>query len=101
MYVRRMPDGTAKAATTAQELFGDLLTEKHPTYGFTDKDGTWHAYSRYTVCHGAVSLYEPKSAAALAKMRATRERNKAAKEDAAWAEANPLWAQAGYDGREV
>src|SRR4051794_7693152 len=42
MYVRRMEDGTAKAATTPEELFGDLLTEKHPTYGFADKAGVWH-----------------------------------------------------------
>ncbi len=86
MFVRRMPDGTAKAAKTYEELFGELLTELDPVRTIEIKGQVIHP-CRYCVTWGAVGLYEPQSAEKLAAARAVREKNAVQRE----AEAAPLF----------
>lgn len=54
-------DGKVLKARNPEELFGDLLQEKHKSYGF-EKDGTWTAFSRWSICWAALELYNPKNA---------------------------------------
>lgn len=90
-YLIRDADGAVRHADNYQQLFGPLLQEKHPSYGF-ERDGVWTAFDRWSVCWSALELYAPKSAEELAALRITRERNKVEKEAREWAEENPLLA---------
>lgn len=98
-YLIRDADGRVRHAADAETLFGDLLKEKHPSYGF-ERDGQWVAFDRWTVCWSSLDLYEPKTAEQLAALRASRERLKAEREEKRWAEENPLlaWADLEPDG---
>jgi hypothetical protein len=97
VFLRQMPDGSVQKASSYETLFGELLTEPHPTRGFEQK-GQWCPYPRWTLCWSALELYAPKSAENLAALRESRERGKAEREEKKWAEENPLlkWAE---DGR--
>ena len=79
--------------------FGSMLLEPHPTRGFEHRDA-WCRIHRYSLCFAPYDFYEPKTADQLAVLRVGRERRKAEREDKKWAEENPLWAQAGFHGRE-
>ena len=79
--------------------FGPMLLEPHPTHGFEHR-GQWCRIHRYSLCFAPYDLYTPKAAEQLAALRVERERRKAQREDKKWAEENPLWAQAGFTGRE-
>ena len=74
MYVRRFDDGTVRAADNYEELFGDLLAEKHPTRT-VDVKGEKVPVGKYELCWSALELYTPQSATALAARRQTREQN--------------------------
>src|SRR5271169_218899 len=87
VYLRKMPDGTVMKDDNPEPLFGDLLTEPHPTRRLEIK-GQMVPAPRYSLVWSALERYEPRSAESLAAARATRERTKERK----WAEANPLYA---------
>ncbi len=95
VYLMRRSDGTVVKADNYEDLFGDLLKEKHPTRGFTH-NGTWIAYDRWTLCWSALEFYHPKSVETLAKLRATREANK----DAKFAADYPLFDLAGFERQD-
>ncbi len=95
VFVMRRPDGTITKSKNHEELFGDLLKEKHPTRGF-EHNGTWCAFDRWTLVWSALELYKPRSAEALAQLRATRESNK----DAKFAEDYPLFDLAGFERQD-
>jgi hypothetical protein len=99
-YLLEDASGHVRHAAGYEALFGDLLRERHPSYGF-ERDGVWVAYDRWTVCWSALELYAPKSAEALAALRDTRERNKEERLDARWAEENPLFARAGITRKDL
>ena len=98
MYVMER-EGEILTAKSYEELLGDRLHEKHPSYGF-EHNGEWKAFDRWTLCWGAIELYEPRSPEQLANLRESRGRKKAEREEKAWKEANPLLAWAGLDGRD-
>ena len=93
VFLRRMPDGSIRKAGGYEELFGDLLHEKHPTRT-VEVRGERVPVGRYELVWGAQEQYHPRSAEALAKGRETRERNKAEKEERKWREDHPLLAWA-------
>jgi hypothetical protein len=76
MYVMEGLDGTVRKAGRYVTLVGELLQEKHPTYGF-EREGEWVAFDRWSVCRSALELYQPRSAEELAALRVSRERGKA------------------------
>lgn len=89
-------DGNVREVASYEEGFGPMLLEPHPTAGFTDQKGFFHYTHRYSLCWAGYELYHPKSAEQLAALRQSRERKKAAREEAAFREANPLfttWAE--------
>ena len=89
-------DGAVREVSSYAEGFGPMLLEPHATAGFTDQKGVFHHTHRYSLCWAGYELYHPKSAEELAALRQSRERNKAAREEAAFREANPLfttWAE--------
>jgi hypothetical protein len=86
-FIRRMPDGTVKHADNYEELFGELLTEKHPTLT-VEVRGEQVPVDRYELCWSALELYHPRSAESLATAREKREARAVEKE----AEDNPLFA---------
>jgi hypothetical protein len=89
-------DGKVREVANYEEGFGAMLLEPHPTAGFTDQKGVFHNTHRYSLCWAGYELYHPKSAEQLAALRQSRERKKAAREEAAFREANPLfttWAE--------
>jgi len=84
-------DGAVITAETPEELFGDLLTERHPTYGF-EQDGRWIAFDRWCITWSALELYHPRSAEQLAEARVNRERKRAERELQKWRTDHPLLA---------
>src|ERR1700722_4431131 len=87
MFIRRMPDGGVEKADSYEPLFGELLEEKHPTRTIEAK-GQQVPVSRYELVWGALELYHPRSAEALAAAREKRE-ERAVERDV---EENPLFA---------
>jgi hypothetical protein len=88
VYVRRFPDGTMRHADNYDELFGDLLTEKHPTRTVEVKSQQVPV-GRYELVWGALELYKPRSPEQLAAGRVKRQQ-RAIEEDA---QENPLFAE--------
>jgi hypothetical protein len=80
-------DGSVRHADNVEELFGELLTEKHPTRTIEVR-GQQVPVGKYELCWGSLDVYSPKSAEALAAARTKREERKLEK----LAEANPLFA---------
>ena len=110
VYTVRHADGRARHFTVNElgqvtehegyeQGFGSMLMELHPTRGFEHR-GVWCRIHRYSLCFAPYVLYQPRTAEQLAALRATRERNKAEREDRKWKEDNPLLAYAGLDGHE-
>jgi hypothetical protein len=88
-------DGKVREVGDYHEAFGPMLKEPHPTMRIEVK-GRQVPPHRYSLCWAAIETYTPRSAEALAKTRATRERNKAAREEQTWRDAAPLfttWAE--------
>jgi hypothetical protein len=88
VYLRKTPDGTVRKADNCEELFGDLLTEPHPTRKLELFHGQVVPAPRWTICWSALELYEPRNAQQLAEAREHREERKMDKEAAE----NPLFA---------
>ena len=87
-YVRRMPDGSVRHAADYEELFGEMLSEPHPTR--TDEvRGERVPCPRYELCWSALERYAPRSAGQLAAARIKRE-EKAVEDEA---RENPLFAE--------
>ncbi len=93
VYLRKLDDGTVKRSTRHEDLFGDLLTEPHPTRKLELMGGQVVPAPHYSLVWGALEKYEPRSAEQLAAARGVRERNKAAKEQVAFERDYPLWAE--------
>ena len=93
VYLSRMPDGTVKRADNYEELFGDLLTEPHPTRTIELLNGQVVPAPHYSLTWSALSRYEPKDAEGLAAARVVRERNKAIREQEKFEREHPLWAE--------
>lgn len=91
VYLRRMPDGQIRQSGEYEALFGEMLQEPHPTRT-VEVRGQQVPCPRYSVCWSALERYEPLSAEALAARRASRERNRAAREEKARAATHPLLA---------
>jgi hypothetical protein len=72
VFLRRMPDGDVRHADNYEELFGELLTEKHPTRT-VEVQGRQVPAGKYELCWAALERYEPRSPAALAAARVKRE----------------------------
>ena len=70
--------------------FGEKLLAPHPTKRIEVR-GLLVAPHWYSLCFAPFDLYRPMSAAGLAKLRATRERKKKEKLDAAWERDHPLF----------
>jgi hypothetical protein len=100
LYLRRMPDGAVKKAESYEPLFGELLTENHPTYTMEVR-GERVAVDRYELWWAALECYRPRSAEELAALRVSREQKKIEREEKKWAEENPLLAWAGLRGPEM
>src|SRR5262249_52028477 len=79
VFVRRMPDGTVRHAGSYEPLFGDLLTETHPTRTL-DVFGTTVPAPRYSLCWRALELYTPQSAEQRAAAREKRQQKELAAE---------------------
>jgi hypothetical protein len=94
IFLRRMPDGTIRKAKTYEELFGELLNEKHPTMT-VEVRGQRVPVGRWELVWGALETYRPRDAEGLAALRASREQKKAEREEAAFQRDNPLlaWAE--------
>jgi hypothetical protein len=88
-YVRRMPDGTLAWHHRYEPLFGDLLTEKHPTKTIEVR-GEQVPGGRWDVCWSALELYTPMTAVELAEAREKREARAVEK----MAEESPLFGDA-------
>jgi len=88
------PEGRVTEHPSFEAGFGDMLLEPHATRGFEHK-GQWCRIHRYSLCFAPFDLYDPKTAEQLAALRESRERKRAEREDAKWAEENPLLAWAG------
>ena len=99
-YLIQDADGTVRHAANYEPLFGELLREKHPSYGF-ERNGKWIAFDRWSVTWSAIELYTPKCAEELAALRVSRERNKVEREARAWAEAHPLLIWAGINPEDA
>ena len=91
MFIRKMPDGSFKKAASYEPLFGDLLTEAHPTKTMEIR-GEQVPIGRYELVWSAIELYKPRDAEALAAARVVREKNKAERADRKFAEDHPLLA---------
>ena len=87
VYLRRMPDGTVRKADNYEELFGELLHEKHPTKT-VEVRGDQVPVGRWELCWSAMETYSPRSAESLAASREKREERKLEK----LAESHPLFA---------
>lgn len=92
-------DGVVTECESMEAGFGEKLLEPHPTRTIEVRGQMVHPH-RYSLCFAPFELYEPKSAADLAKLRQTRERLKKERDDAKWAREHPLLAQAGFRGKE-
>jgi hypothetical protein len=94
VYLRCLPDGQIRQAAGYEPLFGELLDEKHPTRTLAIQ-GRQVPACRYSVLWSALERYEPLSAEARAARRVSRARNRAEREEKAWAADHPLlaWAQ--------
>src|SRR5262245_22503162 len=68
VYLRKMPDDTVKVADNYEILFGDLLTEPHPTRRLQVK-GEMVAPPRWSLVWSALERYTPKSAESSAALR--------------------------------
>jgi hypothetical protein len=91
VYLRKMPDGQVLVADSYEPLFGNLLSENHPTRRLEIK-GQMVPAPRWTLCWSALERYVPKTAVVLAALRASRERGKAEREQRKFEEENPLLA---------
>lgn len=87
VFLRRMADGRVEKAENYEPLFGDLLTEKHPTRT-VEVRGEQMPVGRSELCWLSLEECHPRSAESLAAARERRE-EKAVEKDA---EANPLFA---------
>lgn len=94
-------DGRVNEHLGYQEAFGPRLTELHPTLTFEHRKKALPAH-RYSLCWGAIERYDPLTAEQLAALRASRERAKAEREEAAFQRDNPLlaWAERQQKGGE-
>ena len=94
VYLRKFPDGAVRQAAGYDELFPEL-PELHPTRTLEVK-GKTVAAPRWSLCWSALELYVPKTAEALAALRASRERKREERADKKWAADHPLlaWAEA-------
>jgi len=109
VYTVKNVDGQARHFTVADGRvvehdsyeggFGSMLLEPHPTRGFEHQGKFCHTH-RYSLCFAPYALYAPKTAEELAALRDTRERKKTERDDARWAEKNPLFASAGIRRQE-
>jgi hypothetical protein len=86
VYVCRFPDGTVRHADNYEELFGELLTEKHPTKTVEVKSQQVPV-GRWELCWSALERYAPRSASSLAAARVKREEKAVNK----LADENPLF----------
>jgi hypothetical protein len=80
-FMRR--DGKTVEVASRDEGFGDMMREPHPTIRMKTFKGEEFAPPRYSMCWaGFEAEWQPQSAEALAKGRATREKRKAEKQEA-------------------
>ncbi len=100
VFLRRLPDGQVLKADNYEELFGELLTENHPSR-VLDFKGRQAPYPRWTLCWSALERYTPRSADALAALRISRQQGREVREHGKFAEENPLFAQAGIKRPDV
>ena len=100
VFLRRMPDGQVLKADNYEELFGEMLMEKHPSR-VIDFKGRQEPHPRWTLCWSALARYTPRSASALAALRVSRQQGRAAREDRKFAVENPLFAEAGIKRPDV
>jgi len=84
----KLVDGRPVECADYKEGFAAMLFEPHPTLGFVDQTGKWHAYHRFSLYWAGFELYEPRSAESLAASRVKREERKIEKQ----AEEFPLFA---------
>jgi hypothetical protein len=89
-----MDEGQVTEHLGYQEAFGPALTEPHPTLRFMHRGKELPAH-HYSLCWGSIERYEPMTAEQLSILRASRERQKAEREEAAFQRDNPLlaWAE--------
>lgn len=78
-----------------KEGFGAMLDEPHPTMTIEVRGQQVHPH-RFSTCWAPIELYHPRTAEELAKLRESRFRKKAEREEHRWREENPLFVQAGY-----
>jgi hypothetical protein len=86
-----MPDGQVHKATSYEQLFGDLLQEKHPTRT-VEVRGEQIPIDRYELSWSALEIFHPLSADQLAALRFSRARGKQTREQKRWEKENPLLA---------
>jgi hypothetical protein len=85
-------DGVVKECADYNEGFGPMLAEPHPKMRIEVR-GQLVAPHRYSLCWAPIETYRPRSAEQLAAARATRERNRAAREKEAFEREYPLLAE--------
>ncbi len=85
-------DGAVVPHESYEAGFGTMLLEPHPSRGFMHQ-GVFCRVHRYSLCFAPYERYEPKTAEQLAALRASRERNKAVREQKKWEAEHPLWAR--------
>ncbi len=88
VFLRRMPDGEIRHASSYEPLFGELLREHHPEHTIEVK-GQQVPCPHYTVYWSPLERSRPRTAEQLAASRVKRERNKVERDAAA----NPLFAE--------
>jgi hypothetical protein len=89
-FIRELPTGEVLDSDRYEDVFQGMLDEKHPTRTMNVK-GAAVPMKRYQHYWSAMELYEPQSAEDLARLRASRERRKAERGEAAWREEAPLF----------
>ncbi|HEY7330654.1 MAG TPA: hypothetical protein VH592_23645 [Gemmataceae bacterium] len=102
VYLRRMSDGQVRHSCDYEALVAELLREPHPARTIEVR-GQQVPCPHYCVCWSPLERYEPRSAEQLAALRASRERNKAEREQKKWAADHPLlaWAESIQAEEEV
>jgi hypothetical protein len=83
-----------------EEGFGPMLLEPHPSMRIEVR-GQMVAPHRYSLCWAPIELYRPQTADQLAAGRATRERMREEREEAAFREEAPLFHAAGIKRQDV
>jgi hypothetical protein len=87
-------DGIVKEWASYEEGLGPMLLEPHPTRTIEVRGQLVHPH-HYSLCFAPYELYAPKDAETLAKLRESREHEKAEREERKWSAENPLLKWAG------